>query len=82
MKYICEIDVPWDGEDHCLELYCGRDCGWLEKKENKNRDNFPFCNVFHEKLKLDIALYEMPGILRCNKCRWAFYPAPDESFPA
>jgi hypothetical protein len=79
MKYICEIDVAWDGDDYNEKLYCGRDCVWMENKENKNGYKFPFCNVFYEKLKLDIALYEMPGILRCNKCRWAFYQDPKAS---
>jgi hypothetical protein len=77
MKYICEIDVPWDGEDWRLELYCGKECNWLEDKENRNGSKYPFCNVFRKKLKLDIMPYELPAIFRCDECRYVFYPAPD-----
>lgn len=46
MKYICEIDVAYDAEDSRAEFYCGKDCGWKEKKENESGGSFPFCNVF------------------------------------
>jgi hypothetical protein len=77
MKYICEIDVAYSEEDPCVEYYCGKECPWKEAKENKSGDSFPFCNVFQKKLKLDWQLYELPAILRCAECCYAFYRAPE-----
>jgi hypothetical protein len=78
MKYICEIDVAWDGDDRKNELYCGKECPWYDKNEKKSGGMTHFCHVFHKKLKLEIMPYELPAVLRCDECRGAFYPDPKE----
>jgi hypothetical protein len=74
VRYICEIDVALENEGLGEQWYCGR-CDWQESKKSSHGGSFPYCNVFAEKLKLDKMLYELPAVLRCRKCRLAFYPA-------
>ena len=77
MKYICEIDVAYVEGAANPEESCGRECVYHEKK-NKSRGAYPYCNLFRKRLRLDRMPYELPAVIRCDECRRAFYPAPDE----